>query len=82
MLECRLAHRSTQREAGIDRVVEFEIGALALGDQAGLLEKTGPGDEIAVEGFLAPARKASRTLLLHITRFTPSVQVEKPQRPD
>ncbi len=65
-----MAHRSTQREAGIDRIVEFEIGALILGDQVREFEPIGPGDDIAVEGFLAPARKTARLLLLHITRFT------------
>ena len=32
-------------------------------------DRIAPGTELAVEGFLAPSRKGSRTLLLHITGF-------------
>lgn len=67
MLECLLNHRSTQLEAEVPREVEFEIKALALG---GIVEQLGSialGTELAVRGFLAPSRKGSQTLLLHIT---------------
>ena len=67
MLECRLDHRSTQLEAEVPREVEFEIRALALGGMVTELERVEPGAELAVRGFLAPSRKGSRTLLLHIT---------------
>lgn len=69
VLECLLGHRSTQLEAEVEREVEFEIKALALGAIVSELENVGPGAELAVHGFLAPTRKGSRTLLLHITRF-------------
>jgi len=69
VLECRLAHQSVQSEAGADRQVAFEIGAVALGDLAAALDVIRPGADIAVAGFLAPSRKAARTLLLHITRI-------------
>jgi primosomal replication protein N len=42
---------------------------LALGAIVTELERIGPGTELAVQGFLAPARKGSKTLLLHITGF-------------
>lgn len=67
MLECRLDHRSTQLEAEVPREVEFEIKALALGSIVEQLESVAPGTELAVRGFLAPSRKGSHTLLLHIT---------------
>ena len=69
VLECLLDHRSTQCEAEAPREVQFEIKALALGAIVTELERVAPGTELAVEGFLAPARKGSKTLLLHITRF-------------
>ena len=72
VLECLLDHRSTQHEAGMPRLVEFEIRALALGEIVTELARVAPGTELAVEGFLAPSRKGSKTLLLHITRFVPA----------
>jgi primosomal replication protein N len=66
-MECRLDHRSIQLEAEVPREVEFEIRALALGRVVAELEQVEPGAELAVRGFLAPTRKGSRTLLLHIT---------------
>jgi primosomal replication protein N len=69
VLECLLEHRSTQLEAEVPREVEFEIKALALGGIVKELERIAPGTALAVEGFLAPSRKGSKTLLLHITGF-------------
>ena len=71
VLQCLLDHRSTQVEAEVERAVAFEIKALALGAVGTELERVAPGTELAVHGFLAPARKGSKTLLLHITRFEP-----------
>ena len=72
VLECLLEHRSTQQEAGMPRLVEFEIRALALGEIVTRIARVAPGTGLAVEGFLAPSRKGSKTLLLHITRFVPA----------
>lgn len=72
VLECLLDHRSTQLEADVERAVEFEIKALALGSVVAELERVAPGAELAIQGFLAPTRKGSRTLLLHITSFEPA----------
>jgi len=69
VLECLLEHRSTQLEAQVAREVEFEIRALALGSIVKELARVNPGTALAVEGFLAPSRKGSKTLLLHITGF-------------
>ncbi len=68
-MECRLAHRSVQQEAGIGRQVEFEIGAVALGEMAQQLAQIQPGALVTVTGFLAPLRRSSRTLLVHLTRI-------------
>jgi len=77
VLECRLDHRSRQLEADTLRDVEFEIKALALGGIVAELERVRPGAELAVQGFLAPSRKGSQTLLLHITAFS-RVPAEQP----
>jgi primosomal replication protein N len=69
VLECLLEHRSTQLEAEVARQVEFEIRALALGSIGRELERVSPGTGLEVKGFLAPSRKGSKTLLLHITAF-------------
>jgi len=76
VLECRLDHRSTQWEAEAPREVEFEMRALALGSIVAELEVLDPGTEMTIKGFLAPTRKGSRTLLLHITG------IEHIQHPD
>jgi primosomal replication protein N len=76
VLECLLEHRSTQFEAEVAREVEFEIKALALGGIVKELDRVGPGTEIAVRGFLAPSRKGSKTLLLHITGFERALAVD------
>lgn len=67
VMQCLLEHRSSQLEAEVSRQVQFEIKAVALGTMAAELEAIDPGTELAVRGFLAPLRKGSRTLLLHIT---------------
>jgi primosomal replication protein N len=69
VLECLLEHRSTQFEAEVPREVEFEIRALALGSIVKDLDRVQPGAALEVKGFLAPSRKGSKTLLLHITGF-------------
>jgi primosomal replication protein N len=82
VLECLLAHRSTQLEAQVPREVEFEIRALALGSIVNELVRVAPGTALSVEGFLAPARKGSKTLLLHITGFGRLPAVEPAGRAD
>ncbi len=67
VLELRLAHRSVRMEAGSPRDVEFELAAVALGDLVGELDGIELGTELSIEGFLAPARKGSKLLKLHIT---------------
>lgn len=69
VVECRLVHRSIQQEAGLGRQVGLEIGAVGMGEMAHQLESLAPGSLLTVTGFLAPLRKSSRTLLLHLTRI-------------
>jgi len=61
-----LAHESEVIEAGLARRVELTIAAVALGDLALLLKDTALGSELLVQGFLAPVRKDSVKLKLHL----------------
>jgi primosomal replication protein N len=66
VLEMRLVHTSEVMEAGLLRRVEFTLAAVALGDLAFLLADTSLGSELQVKGFLAPMRKSSAKLRLHL----------------
>lgn len=68
-VECLLAHRSLQTEAGIQRQIQLEIGALALAGMATQLAQIDPGAQLEVQGFLAPQRKSGKALRLHLTRI-------------
>jgi primosomal replication protein N len=61
-----LAHESDVQEAGQARRIELVLTAIALGDIALLLADTPLGASLSVQGFLAPARKGSNKLVLHI----------------
>lgn len=61
-----LNHESDVREAGQMRKVEMQISAVALGEMALMLVDTPLGSHLGVEGFLAPTRKGSTRLVLHV----------------
>jgi primosomal replication protein N len=65
-LEMVLEHASEVTEAGLPRRVELTIAAVALGDAALMLADIQIGAVLRVEGFLAPARKGSPRLKLHV----------------
>ncbi|MFJ1302991.1 primosomal replication protein N [Bordetella genomosp. 5] len=65
-LEMLLGHESEVIEAGHPRRVELTITAVALGDIATLMANIPLGTELQVEGFLAPARKDSVKVKLHL----------------
>lgn len=69
VMQCMLAHRSVQQEAGIGRQLEFEVRAVGLAEMAHRLEQLQPGTLLTATGFLAPSRKGSRMLVLHLTRI-------------
>lgn len=66
--ELLLEHCSESVEAGHTRKVEFVICAYAIGDIAKQLQQAIVGGEIRVEGFLAPVRKNSTKLVLHLQK--------------
>jgi primosomal replication protein N len=65
-IEMQLAHESEVQEAGHMRRVELVLSAIALGDIALLLADTPLGASLSIEGFLAPTRKGSNKLVVHI----------------
>lgn len=65
-LELLLAHESEVIEAGLPRRVELTLQAVALGDLALMLKGIALGTELQVVGFLAPARKDSVKVKLHL----------------
>ncbi|HVO91130.1 MAG TPA: primosomal replication protein N [Casimicrobiaceae bacterium] len=68
-IDCMLAHRSVQSEAGGERRVDCELHAVAFGDIATSMSSVAPGTAIRCEGFLARRYRTGITLSLHITRF-------------
>ena len=69
MVSARLLHQSQQMEAGIARIVEFEIVALAAGEIAGRFDKAALGGHFQFTGFLARRNRNSRGLVFHIAEF-------------
>ena len=69
MVSARLLHRSQQMEAGIARVVEFEIAALAAGEISGRFDKAVLGGMFHFTGFLARRNRNSKSLVFHIADF-------------
>ncbi len=74
VLDLMLAHSAEVIEAAHRRRVEFTIMARALGPQATQLQAIAIGTELRVEGFLAPTRKNSTKLVLHIQAVSFSAQ--------
>lgn len=65
-LEMILEHESEVQEAGHQRRIELTVAAIALGDIALMLADTVLGTPLMIKGFLAPSRKGSSRLVLHI----------------
>ncbi|HQW21537.1 MAG TPA: primosomal replication protein N [Rhodocyclaceae bacterium] len=68
-LNFSIAHTSEQSEAGIQRRVECEMKAVAMGPIALLLADAKPGDRIRLSGFLAAKSLKSRTPVLHVNEI-------------
>ena len=78
--EIVLQHQSTVEQASVPRQLSFDIDAIAMGDTAVLLSSVAEGQFISIQGFIAPLRKSSSRLVLHIQSFqnqaaTPSMLV-------
>jgi primosomal replication protein N len=69
MVSARLLHNSQQVEAGIDRLAEFEIAALAAGEISGRFSQADLGGMFQFTGFLARKNHNSKSLVFHIVDF-------------
>jgi len=66
VLELVLQHTSEVMQAGHARHIEMAVNATAMGDTALLLADITLGSPLHITGFLAPSRKGSSRLVLHI----------------
>jgi primosomal replication protein N len=64
-----LLHESEQMEAGIKRLVGFEVTALAVGNIAERFDQLALGSVIQVTGFMARKNRNSKSLVYHINQF-------------
>lgn len=69
IVSARLLHSSQQVEAGVSRLVEFEIAAQAAGEISGRFNQSELGGTFQFTGFLARKSRNSRSLVFHITDF-------------
>lgn len=65
-----LMHRSQQVEAGVSRLVEFEIPAFAAGEISGRFSQAELGAAHQFTGFLAKKSRNSKSLVFHIIDFS------------
>ena len=69
MVSARLQHQSKQMEAGIERLVELDIAALAAGEISGRFSQAALGGTFHFTGFLARRNRNSKGLVFHIIDF-------------
>ncbi len=65
-----LQHSSQQVEAGIARLAEFEISALAAGEISDRFGAAELGKTYQFTGFLAKKSRNSKSLVFHIIDFS------------
>jgi primosomal replication protein N len=66
-VEFKIRHESELEEAGTQRKVQAEIGAIAFAAQARLLAGSALGVKARFKGFLGAKSKRSKKLVLHVT---------------
>jgi primosomal replication protein N len=64
-----LQHSSQQTEAGIQRLAEFEISAVAAGEISSRFSQAPLGGLYQFTGFLAKKSRNSKSLVFHIIDF-------------
>ena len=69
ILSISLLHKSRQVEAETERVIEFEIPAIAIGNSAHQFENIQPGVLYKFSGFMATKNRKSKNLLFHVTEI-------------
>lgn len=68
-LEMKIRHASTREEAGMQRQVQCEVPALALGEVAQQATSLKVGQSVRAEGFLAQRSLRSTQLVMHIDKI-------------
>lgn len=66
----KLRHHSLQQEAGMQRQVQCDVPALALGAVAEQVSRLSSGQMVRAEGFLAQRSLKIAQLVLHIDKVT------------
>jgi primosomal replication protein N len=69
IVSATLLHSSKQVEAGIQRLIEMEIAALAAGEISGRFSQAELGGMFKFTGFLARKSQKSKSMVFHITDF-------------
>jgi primosomal replication protein N len=69
IVSAKLLHSSQQVEAGIARLVEFEIVAATAGEISGRFNQAELGKAYKFTGFLARKNRNSKSLVFHIVDF-------------
>jgi len=69
IVSAKLLHRSEQVEAGIPRLIEFEVAAQAAGEISGRFSQAELGGSFQFSGFLARKSRNSKSLVFHIIDF-------------
>jgi primosomal replication protein N len=70
IVSATLTHSSQQMEAGVARLVEFEIAAFAAGEISGRFAKAELGAAQQFTGFMAKKNRNSKALVFHIIDFS------------
>jgi primosomal replication protein N len=70
IVSAKLLHSSQQFEAGVQRLVEFEIAAIAAGEISGQFNQAELGGTFQFTGFLARKNRNSKSLIFHITEIS------------
>lgn len=69
VVSCVLGHASRQLENGVERDVECELPAVALGELASQMAVAACGWRLEATGFLAAKSKRSKAPVLHMTNI-------------
>jgi primosomal replication protein N len=70
VLECQLKYSGNVNEAGIDRKVQMQIFAIAIGSQVQSLNQMEIGQLRNFEGFMAHQSVRQKALVFHITHIS------------
>lgn len=69
----KLAHRSQQMEARVERLIELEISALAVGEISGRFSQLELDRDYQFSGFMARKNRNSKSLVFHVTEVNAAV---------